>query len=68
MISNGIVHCLNALGIVAKVQRFYVFVRKKTQLMFSKQLIDLNFDILCFRYKPLCMSLCDEAADYSWSG
>jgi len=29
MISNEIVHCLNALGIVAKKQRFYEFVMKR---------------------------------------
>jgi len=29
MISNEIVHCLNALGIVAKKQRFYEFVIKR---------------------------------------
>ena len=29
MISNVIVHCLNALGIVAKEQRLYEFVIKK---------------------------------------
>ena len=29
MISNEIVHCLNALGIVAKEQRFYEFVIKR---------------------------------------
>ena len=28
MISNVMVHCLNALGIVEKVQRFYQFVMK----------------------------------------
>jgi len=29
MIRNDIEHCLNALGIVAKKQRFYEFVMKK---------------------------------------
>jgi len=29
MITNEIVHCLNALGIVAKEQRFYEFIMKK---------------------------------------
>jgi len=29
MISNEIVYCLNALGIVAKKQRFYEFVMKR---------------------------------------
>ena len=31
MISNVIVHCLNALGIVSKEQRFYEFVMKKNK-------------------------------------
>jgi hypothetical protein len=67
MISNVIVHGLNALGIVAKVQRFYEFARKKF-IIFSSQTIDFIFDILCFRYEPLCMNLYDAVADYSSSG
>ena len=35
MISNGIVRCLNALGIVVKVQRFYEIVMKKINNVFQ---------------------------------
>jgi len=34
MIRNDIIHCLNALGIVAKKQRFYEFVVKKLKIIF----------------------------------
>ena len=67
MIRNHVVHCLNALGIVAKKQRFNEFVMKK-QKMLSSQVIYLNFEPLFFRYEPFCMSLYGVVADYSWSG
>jgi hypothetical protein len=35
MISNGIVRCLNALGIVAKEQRLYEIVIKKINNVFQ---------------------------------
>ncbi len=34
MISNGIVRCLNALGIVVKVQRFYEIVMNSSDFNF----------------------------------
>jgi len=36
--------------------------------MLSTLSIYLNIDILLFLYEPLCMSLYDAVADYSWSG
>ena len=41
MIGNGVVHCLNALGIVAKEQRFNEFMMKKNTYCFPFNLLIL---------------------------
>ena len=68
MIRNGIVRCLNALGIVVKEQCFTEFIMKKNRKCFPINLLILTFDMLFFPYEPLCMSSYDAVADYSWSG
>ena len=68
MISNGIVRCLNVLGIVVKEQCVTEFILKKNGYCFPINRLILTFDMLFFPYEPLCMSSYGAVVGYLWSG